>query len=126
MAVVPAGRGRSAVTHYDVAETFGAAGEVLVGLVRCTLETGRTHQIRVHMAHLGHPLLGDGVYGGGFKTKANRLDEGAREALTNLGRQALHAAVLGFEHPTSGKALRFESKLPDDMAGLVEALRAMS
>jgi 23S rRNA pseudouridine1911/1915/1917 synthase len=126
MAVVAGGRGRHAVTHYEVAETFGPASERLVALVRCTLETGRTHQIRVHMAHLGHPLLGDDIYGAGFKTKANRLDERAREALNTLGRQALHAAVLGFEHPTSGKAMRFESKLPDDMAGLVESLRTLA
>jgi 23S rRNA pseudouridine1911/1915/1917 synthase len=76
------------------------------------------------MAHLGHPLLGDAAYGAGFKTKANRLGEEARQALGNLGRQALHAAVLGFEHPTSGRPLRFESRLPADMARLAEALRA--
>jgi 23S rRNA pseudouridine1911/1915/1917 synthase len=124
MAVVPAGKGREAITHYQVQETFGPAdGAPLASLVRCTLETGRTHQIRVHMAHLGHPLLGDEVYGSGFKTKANRLEARAKDALRDLGRQALHAAVLGFEHPATGEALRFESSLPHDLATLVEALR---
>jgi 23S rRNA pseudouridine1911/1915/1917 synthase len=126
MAVLPKGRGRAAITHYQVEEAFARAGEPLVSLVRCTLETGRTHQIRVHMAHLGHPLLGDATYGAGFKTKANRLGEEARSALAELGRQALHAAVLGFEHPASGRALRFESPVPADMAKLVDALRTMS
>jgi 23S rRNA pseudouridine1911/1915/1917 synthase len=125
IAVLAAGRGREAVTHYAVEDLFlGAGAGPLASLVRCKLETGRTHQIRVHMAHLGHPLLGDGVYGAGFKTKANRLSEGARQALGSLGRQALHAAVLGFVHPSSGEALRFESQLPQDMARLREALQA--
>jgi 23S rRNA pseudouridine1911/1915/1917 synthase len=124
MSVVPKGRGREAVTHYQVLEAFGRAGaEPLASLVRCALETGRTHQIRVHMAHIGHPLLGDKVYGAGFKTKANRLGEQAKQALTALGRQALHAAILGFEHPDSRQPLRFESALPADMNRLVEVLR---
>ena len=125
MAVVATGRGRAAITHYLVEEAFGRdPKEPVASLVRCALETGRTHQIRVHMAHLGHPLLGDDGYGAGFKTKANRLADNARQALVELGRQALHAAVLGFEHPTSGQALRFESALPPDLGKLVEALRA--
>jgi 23S rRNA pseudouridine1911/1915/1917 synthase len=94
----------------------------VASLVRCELETGRTHQIRVHMAHIGHPLIGDRLYGSGFKTKANRLSEPQRDALAALGRQALHAAVLGFEHPRTGRALRFESPLPDDMRTLLTAL----
>jgi 23S rRNA pseudouridine1911/1915/1917 synthase len=124
MAVLAKGRGREAITHYQVEEVFRPGAEPLASLVRCMLETGRTHQIRVHMAHLGHPLVGDAVYGSGFKTKANRLPETSRQALADLGRQALHAAVLGFEHPSSGLPLRFESALPSDMAKLVEALRA--
>jgi 23S rRNA pseudouridine1911/1915/1917 synthase len=123
IAVVPEERGRRAITHYDVIEPLPPAGPT-ASLVRCALETGRTHQIRVHMAHLGHPLLGDLVYGAGYKTKANRLTETQQAALKALGRQALHAAVLGFEHPRTGDVLRFESPLPADMAALLEALRA--
>jgi 23S rRNA pseudouridine1911/1915/1917 synthase len=124
MAVVPLGRGREAITHYARIETFGEqAGQALVSLVECRLETGRTHQIRVHMAHLGHPLLGDGVYGSGFKTKAALLPEEAQKALTVMDRQALHARLLGFEHPVSGEHLVFESQLPADLAALATALR---
>jgi 23S rRNA pseudouridine1911/1915/1917 synthase len=121
MAVVEAGRGRAAVTHWRALEALEPAT-----LVACRLETGRTHQIRVHMAHIGHPLLGDAVYGGGFKTKAARLESAARDALDALGRQALHAAVLGFEHPITGETLRFESAPPDDFSGLLKALRGPS
>ncbi|MET0746437.1 MAG: RluA family pseudouridine synthase [Microvirga sp.] len=120
--VVPEGSGRGAITHYAVLEDLPREAPV-VSLVRCTLETGRTHQIRVHMAHLGHPLLGDGLYGSGFKTKASRLDPGQRTALETLGRQALHAEVLGFAHPRTGEFLRFESALPEDLQGLLDALR---
>lgn len=124
MAVVALGRGREAITHYTLVEAFGDhGGQPLVSLVECRLETGRTHQIRVHMAHLGHPLLGDAVYGGGFKTKAALLPEAPRAALAALGRQALHARLLGFEHPVSGKHLVFESQLPADLAALARALR---
>jgi len=121
--VVGEERGRYAITHYEVVEGLPPASP-MASLVRCELETGRTHQIRVHMAHLGHPLLGDATYGSGFKTKANRLSEPQKEALKALNRQALHAAILGFEHPRSGEFLRFESPLPPDMAALLEALRA--
>jgi 23S rRNA pseudouridine1911/1915/1917 synthase len=124
MAVVPEERGRYAITHFEVEEPLPShALEPLASLVRCELETGRTHQIRVHMTHIGHPLLGDALYGSGFKTKANRLPDAAQAALLALDRQALHAAVLGFEHPRSGETLRFESPLPDDMAALLAALR---
>jgi 23S rRNA pseudouridine1911/1915/1917 synthase len=123
IAVTGADRGRRAVTHYAVLESFRAEGEALACLVRCTLETGRTHQIRVHMTHLGHPLLGDALYGAGFKTKASRLGEAGRSALTALNRQALHAAVLGFEHPSTKKPLRFESPPPADMQAVLDALR---
>jgi 23S rRNA pseudouridine1911/1915/1917 synthase len=124
MAVVTADRGRHAVTHYAVLEALRAGGEApLASLLACRLETGRTHQIRVHLAHLGHPLLGDATYGAGFRTKAARLPEAAREALADLGRQALHAAVLGFSHPRTGENLRFESPLPAALAHLLQALR---
>lgn len=116
-------RGRYAITHYELLEALPRANPV-ASLVQCELETGRTHQIRVHMAHIGHPLLGDLTYGSGFKTKANRLGEQQQAALKALNRQALHAAVLGFEHPRTGEHLHFESPLPADMAALLEALRA--
>lgn len=113
--------GRTAITHWRLVESFAdGEGAVLASLVECRLETGRTHQIRVHMAHLGHPLLGDEVYGSGFLTKSRRLSPAARAALTALDRQALHAAHLGFAHPASGQVMGFDSPLPADL----EALRA--
>jgi len=118
MAVVADKRGRAAVTHWRVEERLGPAS-----LVACRLETGRTHQIRVHLAHIGHPLLGDSVYGAGFKTKASRLSGEARAALDALGRQALHAAILAFDHPVTGEPLAFESPLPTDLDNLVRILR---
>jgi len=125
MAVISEERGRHAITHWSREETLPpGAKEPVAALLRCELETGRTHQIRVHMAHIGHPLLGDEVYGSGFRTKAKRLSPVAQEALARLGRQALHAAVLGFEHPVTGETLRFESAIPEDMAALLSALRS--
>ncbi|MGU3538874.1 RluA family pseudouridine synthase [Methylobacterium sp. A54F] len=118
IAVVRPEQGRHAVTHYWVERALGAEA----ALVRCRLETGRTHQIRVHLSHRGHPLLGDAVYGAAFKTKAARLGATAQAALAALGRQALHATLLGFAHPRSHEALRFESPLPPEMAALVAAL----
>jgi 23S rRNA pseudouridine1911/1915/1917 synthase len=119
MAIAAEERGRHAATHWRLEEALGPAS-----LVACRLETGRTHQIRVHMASIGHPLLGDSVYGAGFKTKAALLGEAARSALARLGRQALHASVLGFEHPATGEPLRFEGPPPVDFSHLLSALRA--
>jgi 23S rRNA pseudouridine1911/1915/1917 synthase len=120
IAVVAAAKGRHAVTHWRIVEAYGAEAS----LVACRLETGRTHQIRVHMAHIGHPLLGDPVYGKGFKSKVARLSAPARAALANLSRQALHAAMLGFAHPATGGFLRFESLLPPELVDLRDTLAA--
>jgi 23S rRNA pseudouridine1911/1915/1917 synthase len=124
MAVVSTERGRVARTHWRVLERYGPAGKPVVSFVACWLETGRTHQIRVHMAHIGHPIVGDPVYATGFKSKAAQLPDEAREAVSHLRRQALHAAVLAFNHPITGEALRFESPWPDDLKPARAALTA--
>jgi 23S rRNA pseudouridine1911/1915/1917 synthase len=118
---------RHAVTHYEVLERFGIQknGDVFASLIECRLETGRTHQIRVHMAHIGHPLIGDLEYGAAFKTKANRLPEPLRSEVQSFRRQALHAGILAFEHPQSGKDMHFKAELPDDMERLVAGLRTL-
>lgn len=112
--------GRAAVTRAHVVESFG---DEAVSLVDCWLETGRTHQIRVHMAHAGHGLIGDQTYGGRRRVPAKILGPAA-EMANAFPRQALHAATLGFIHPVTGEALEFSSLLPPDMAGLVAELRA--
>jgi len=117
--------GRDAVTHWELAETFtGKDGKPVASLLACQLETGRTHQIRVHLAHAGHPLLGDEVYGAGFKTKSGHLGQKGQKALTALGRQALHAYLLVLEHPVSGEVLHWESPLPEDLLLLQAALKS--
>jgi 23S rRNA pseudouridine1911/1915/1917 synthase len=117
--------GRDAVTHWETLETFtGRDGKPVAALLACQLETGRTHQIRVHLAHLGHPLLGDDVYGAGFRTKSRQLGPQAQSALAALGRQALHAYLLVLEHPVTGDILHWESPLPEDLRLLKAALES--
>jgi 23S rRNA pseudouridine1911/1915/1917 synthase len=117
------GGGREAITHWERREVYkGTDGKPVASLIECRLETGRTHQIRVHLAHTGHPILGDGTYGTGFRTKASHLPIPAREALQSLGRQALHAYLLAFEHPQTHEILRFQSELPPELARLREEL----
>lgn len=122
MTVLPEGRGKHAVTHYKVLEYFD-----YLSLVEVRLETGRTHQIRVHFAHIGHHVFGDPTYGGTSvrygpntgtrKTMFHKLIKG-------LGRQALHAKTLGFEHPSTEERVRFDSELPDDFRHVLDTLRA--
>ena len=123
--------GKRAVTDYWIIETYGQlagapAGHAAAALVECRLETGRTHQIRAHLGHVGAPLLGDPLYGKfrGLKVEgAGPAVEAAKAAAAGFSRQALHAAVLGFTHPVTGQALRFECPMPDDMATLIGTLR---
>jgi 23S rRNA pseudouridine1911/1915/1917 synthase len=117
--------GRHAVTHWEIVETFnGADGKAVASLLSCELETGRTHQIRVHLSHIGHPLMGDMVYGPHFKTKASHLGPKSHAALAALGRQALHAYLLTLEHPKTGAILEWTSDLPADLGRLRAALAA--
>jgi 23S rRNA pseudouridine1911/1915/1917 synthase len=135
------GQGKPARTHYRTLERFGAKTGAIVGappfaslgakpfasLVECRLETGRTHQIRVHLAHIGHPLIGDATYGRArTRPKAHTPEEeAAYGAAMDFPRQALHAGVLGFFHPTRQETLRFTSPWPADFANLVNALRGI-
>ena len=126
MAVVPVTKGgRDAVTHYQVLATFGRGGETVASLLACRLETGRTHQVRVHLASIGTPLIGDPVYGTGFKSKLRKLPLAAQDKLSSFKHQALHAAALTFVHPLTGTLLEFNSPLPDDFAMIVEALKEL-
>jgi len=120
MAVVARG-GKPAITHWRVAESFG-----LFTLLQVRLETGRTHQIRVHLAHAGHPVVGDAVYGGLVKKRLSPSDAQrslARQMLEGLSRQALHASRLELEHPVTGSPLVFTSPWPEDLAAAVNRLR---
>ncbi len=115
MAVV--GNGKPAITHYRVIERFRAHTSV-----RVQLETGRTHQIRVHLAHKRYPVVGDSIYGGRLQIPPNS-DETFKETLRTFSRQALHAARLGLIHPISGELMQWEAELPEDMQSLLEALK---
>nr|WP_237213202.1 RluA family pseudouridine synthase [Roseomonas sp. NPKOSM-4] len=119
MAVVTRG-GKPALTRWRLERAFGTAA----ALLRCRLATGRTHQIRVHLAHAGHPLVGDPVYLRRTPAAARLLPESLRDALLAFPRQALHAASLGFRHPVTGQALSFQTPMPSDMAALVDLLGA--
>jgi len=118
MAVAREGSGRDAITHYRLREKFRAHT-----LVECRLETGRTHQIRVHMAHARHTIIGDPLYGGAFR-QPKAATEGLAKALHGFRRQALHAEKLSFVHPVSGETLSFDAPMPSDMQELVTELRA--
>lgn len=132
MAVVADGDGRHAVTHYKALETYGEISKIearpAAALIECKLETGRTHQIRVHMAHIGCSLIGDPVYGGHRGIKANGRGDAfdlATGLARKLTRQALHAASLGFTHPVTGERVFVETPLPADLMELRAALRGL-
>lgn len=120
MAVLGEGRGKPAATNYKVLKRFGDSDGAC--LIECRLETGRTHQIRVHLEHIGHPLIGDPVYGRRTSAREKALPPGTADAVRAFSRQALHARLIGFEHPTHGKRLKFESALPHDIDYLVRLL----
>ncbi|MER9870950.1 RluA family pseudouridine synthase [Mesorhizobium sp. M0136] len=128
-AVVPQGRddARHAITHFTVVERFGEQQQefATASLVECRLETGRTHQIRVHLAHIGHPVIGDPEYGQAFRTKANRLPEPLKSKVKAFPRQALHARLLAFRHPDTHLTMRFEAPIPWDMEELVDGFRKL-
>ncbi|GAA4660926.1 RluA family pseudouridine synthase [Bartonella pachyuromydis] len=119
---------RHAITHFSLLEKYGthADSTSVASLLECRLETGRTHQIRVHMAHIGHPLIGDTVYGSAFKTKTNKLHPIIKNAIDQFNRQALHAASLTFEHPETAKIMSFSSPLPQDMAELIQHFKKIN
>jgi 23S rRNA pseudouridine1911/1915/1917 synthase len=127
MSVLRSG-GKRAATNYKVLEKFGPAERPFASLIECRLETGRTHQIRVHLTHLGHPLIGDPQYGRARVAPRGRTEaeSAAFTAAADFPRQALHAFVLGFQHPSLHKTLRFEAPWPADFAELVSALRGLN
>jgi 23S rRNA pseudouridine1911/1915/1917 synthase len=126
MAVLRGG-GKLARTRYRLVEKFGDPEKPFASLIECRLETGRTHQIRVHLTHIGHPLIGDPSYGKSRQAPQAKTtaQEVAFAAAANFPRQALHAYILGFQHPTLHKIMRFESPWPADLTGLISALRSL-
>jgi 23S rRNA pseudouridine1911/1915/1917 synthase len=117
--------GKPALTTYRTLEVYGGKpDEPAASLLECRLETGRTHQIRVHLAHIGHPVIGDAVYGIGYRSKTRALPDAVRFAILDMHRQALHAAFLGFHHPITRRPMQFESELPEDMRRAKNALAA--
>ena len=117
---------REAITHYRILKRFGDVNKPVACLIECQLETGRTHQIRVHLAHIGNPLIGDPLYGRGFITRVAALPEGLQLAIQTLDRQALHAAMLAFEHPKTAETLHFETDPPLDFEVVERELAALS
>ena len=118
MTVVSPGKGKAAATRYKTLKRLGGRA----CLVECRLETGRTHQVRVHLTHIGHPLVGDPVYGRARRARVGGLPADSSERIGKFGRQALHARSLAFDHPSSGQRLEFESDLPNDMKVLCDVL----
>ncbi len=118
---------KQAITHFTIQQIFGEAEkrDPVASLIKCELETGRTHQIRVHLAHIGHPLVGDQVYGKHFQTKVEKLPEKLKNAILDLKRQALHAETLGFAHPKSGDYVEFSSPPPADLQTVIDEFTAI-
>ncbi|MEE9375066.1 MAG: RluA family pseudouridine synthase [Rhizobiaceae bacterium] len=118
---------KEAITHYRVLKRFDdpmGKKEALASLIECRLETGRTHQIRVHLTHIGNPLLGDPEYGKQYANRGVRLPEAAQAQFSDFKRQGLHARTLGFRHPTTGETVTFSADPPPDMANLIAAIEA--
>ena len=111
-------KGKRAITHWTLLQVFSNH----VSLIGCKLETGRTHQIRVHLDHISHPVLGDPLYGYGYKTRINKLKSSVKVLVEKQGNsQALHAYKLGFEHPSTGEKLIFETDPPENMKSIIES-----
>lgn len=121
MAVVVEDKGKHAITHYKTLQRFG----YVASLVECRLQTGRTHQIRVHFTHEGHSLIGDGTYGGRRANTLKTIDESVKTVIASFTRQALHSKEIEFTHPTTGKKVSFTSELPEDMQNLLNTLKTL-